>query len=456
MNIVPQNQPHSELLCSKTSNFLDEFHVSRILKACNAYKVKGFPVRDVIQVAVENGFSNRSFYQKLKEASRIPFAKDTFYRLMNSSSINWRKFTLQIGAGIIQKIEPLTGTDRRNVLIVDDSLFSRARSKQVELLAKVYDHVTHKFTKGFRMLTLGWSDGNTFMPLDHCLLSSANRENRLQEASDKVDARSNGGKQRKLAQTKAPDVVHTMLKGAKSAQIPAQYVLFDTWFCSPASIIETKNIGYDVIAMVKKTDNIHFRYNGVMQSAQAIFRTSKKRRGVSKYLLSVEAEAVKDGKSIPVKLVFVRNRNNKQDYLILVSTDVSLKEEEIIQTYGKRWSIEVFFKMCKSFLKLGKESHAISYDAMTSHVAIVFTRYMMLSLEQRRNSDGRSFGGMYYDAYDELQDLHYSSALILILKELIDAVKKRMLFMEKELDSMLEAFIENLPHLWNACLKQCV
>jgi hypothetical protein len=405
---------------------------------------------------VENGFSNRSFYQKLKEASRIPFAKDTFYRLMNSSSINWRKFTLQLGAGIIQKIEPLTGTDRRNVLIVDDSLFSRARSKQVELLAKVYDHVTHKFTKGFRMLTLGWSDGNTFMPLDHCLLSSANRENRLQEASDKVDARSNGGKQRKLAQTKAPDVVHTMLKGAKSAQIPAQYVLFDTWFCSPASIIETKNIGYDVIAMVKKTDNIHFRYNGVMQSAQAIFRTSKKRRGVSKYLLSVEAEAVKDGKSIPVKLVFVRNRNNKQDYLILVSTDVSLKEEEIIQTYGKRWSIEVFFKMCKSFLKLGKESHAISYDAMTSHVAIVFTRYMMLSLEQRRNSDGRSFGGMYYDAYDELQDLHYSSALILILKELIDAVKKRMLFMEKELDSMLEAFIENLPHLWNACLKQCV
>ena len=114
MNIVPQNQPHSELLCSKASNFLDEFHVSRILKSCNAYKVKRVPVRDVIQVAVENGFGNRSFYQKLKEASRIPFAKETFYRLMNSSSINWRKFTLQLGAGIIQKIEPLTGTDRRN------------------------------------------------------------------------------------------------------------------------------------------------------------------------------------------------------------------------------------------------------------------------------------------------------------------------------------------------------
>ena len=291
MNIVPQNQPHSELLCSKTSNFLHEFHASRILKACNAYKTKGVPVRDVLQVAVENGFRNRSFYQNLKESSTIPFAKDTFYRFMYSSNINWRKFTLQLGAGVIRTIEPLTGNDRRNVLIVDDSLFSRARSKRVELLARVYDHVTHKFTKGFRMLTLGWSDGNTFMPLDHCLLSSAHRENRLQEASDKVDARSNGSKQRKLAQTKAPDVVQTMLKDAKSAQIPAQYVLFDTWFCSPTSLIETKSIGYDVIAMVKKADTIHFRYNGTMQSAQAIFRTSKKRRGASKYLLSVEAEA---------------------------------------------------------------------------------------------------------------------------------------------------------------------
>ena len=74
-------------------------------------------------------------------------------------------------------------------------------------------------------------------------------------------------------------------------------------------------------------------------------------------------------------MVFVRNRNKRQDYLILVSTDVNLSEEEIIQTYGKRWNIEVFFKMCKSYLKLGKESRTMSYDAMTAHVSIVLARY---------------------------------------------------------------------------------
>lgn len=45
-------------------------------------------------------------------------------------------------------------------IIVDDSLFSRSRSKRVELLARVFDHVTHRYMRGFRLLVVGWSDGN--------------------------------------------------------------------------------------------------------------------------------------------------------------------------------------------------------------------------------------------------------------------------------------------------------
>ena len=97
MNIVAHNHQSRELLSSKISRFLEEFHVGRILQACNAYKVRGFSVKDVFQVAFENAFSSKSFFQKQRESSTsIPFAKDTFYRFMNSSSINWRKFTLQL------------------------------------------------------------------------------------------------------------------------------------------------------------------------------------------------------------------------------------------------------------------------------------------------------------------------------------------------------------------------
>ncbi|MDR7076061.1 hypothetical protein J2Y03_001064 [Neobacillus niacini] len=89
---------------------------------------------------------------------------------------------LLLSCGLIEtKVDPLTEEDRVKVLIFDDSFFSRTRSKTVELLAKVHDHTTGKYVRGFRMLTLGWSDGNTFIPLCFSLLSSHKKSSRYVE-----------------------------------------------------------------------------------------------------------------------------------------------------------------------------------------------------------------------------------------------------------------------------------
>ena len=457
MNIVPHHHHSCEAASSKIQRFFAEFHVGQILRSCNAYKLRGFAVMAIFLVAFEAVFQRRSFYQRKKDAPEsIPFERDTFYRFLNSCAIHWRKFTLLLGTAIIQKaIAPLTSGARRNVLIIDDSLFSRNRSKKVELLARVYDHVSGTYMKGFRMLTLGWSDGNTFLPLSHCLLSSSSKQQQLQGASEDVDPRSNGGKQRKLAQCKAPEVVLTLLQEAREAGAPAQHVLFDSWFCSPASLHQIHELGYDVIARVKKSEKMHFCFQGRMQDVMAIYRSQKKRRGRSAYLLSVEAEAVKDGERLPVRLVYVRNKNKRSDYLVLVSTDLTLSEEEIIQTYSKRWNIEVFFKMCKSYLQLGKETRSISYDALTAHTAIVFARYMMLALEQRRNIDERSLGELFYLTIDELEDLHYLDALASLLSLLMDCAKEAEILDEEQVNQLLDLFMAKLPDLWGKCLKQC-
>ena len=83
--------------------------------------------------------------------------------------------------------------------------------------------------------------------------------------------------------------------------------------------------------------------------------------------------------------VCVRNKANRKEWLAFICTDMTLSEEEIIRIYGKRWQIEVFFKTCKSMLNLIGECHSLSYDALTAHVSIVFTRYMLLAMEQRQN-----------------------------------------------------------------------
>ena len=290
------------------------------------------------------------------------------------------------------------------------------------------------------MLTLCWSDGNTLLPVSHTLLSTENPKNRLCVSSTRVDARSNGGKGRKLAQKKATEVMLCLLREAKEAAIPARHVLFDTWFCSPASLLSVHELGYEVVAMAKKTEKVHYLYEGVMQDVKAIYRKHRKQRGRSKYLLSVEAAVHKGEASIPVRLVFVRNRNNRKDWLVLVTTDMSLTEEEVIRIYGKRWGIEVFFKVCKSYLRLEKDCRALSYDAMTAHVSVVFTRYMFLAVEQRESKDDRSIGELFYLSVDELPDVCIVDALRLLVSLFAKRLQEQPMCDEGKIQELFGSF----------------
>ena len=373
------------------------------------------------------------------------FAKDTVYRFMKMIQINWIRFTTILSSRIIKEaIIPLDSKDRTNVLIIDDSMFERNRSKKVELLAKVYDHAKHTYRFGFRMLTLGWSDGSTFLPVNSILLSTENEKNRINEAV-KVDKRTIGYRRRKLSMEKGTSAMLSLLKTAKKATIPAKYVLFDSWFSSPSTLHAVKEIGYDVIGMVKKTPKMFFRYNGEDMSLVSIYNKNKKRRGKSRYLLSVMIDVVKDGELIPAKVVYVRNRNKRKEYLCLISTDINLDENEIIRIYGKRWDIEVFFKVCKSYLNLSRECNSLSYDAMTAHTAVVFTRYMMLSLESRESNDSRSLGELFLYFSDELSDITWMQAFQMLLQMFRTMFEENTELSDEKISELVEAFMNALP-----------
>lgn len=79
----------------------------------------------------------------------------------------------------------------------------------------------------------------------------------------------------------------------------------------------------------------------------SIYNKNKKRPGRSRYLLSVMVDVVKGGKSIPAKVVYVRNRNKRKEYLCIISTDIELDENEIIRIYGKDGISKSFSKYAK-------------------------------------------------------------------------------------------------------------
>jgi len=123
-----------------------------------------------------------------------------------------------------------------------------------------------------------------------------------------------------------------------------------------------------------------------------------------------------------------------------------------IRLYGRKWDIEVFFKTCKSVLKLSSEYHGLSYDALTSHVSIVFARYIFLAYLNRMETDERSFGDLFYAVVDELADITFDHALSLIVSVLIDSVREIFHAMDEQITALMNDMLSRLPvHLRN-CL----
>ena len=177
----------------------------------------------------------------------------------------------------------------------------------------------------------------------------------------------------------------------------------------------------------------------------SIYKRNKKRRGRSKYLLSVMVEVVKDGAIILAKVVYIRNRNKGKEYICLISTDVSLDENENILIYGKRWDIEVFFKVCKSYLNLSKECSSLFCDAMSAHTAVVFTRYMMLSLESRECNDECSLGELFLYFSDEMSDITWIQAFQMLLQMLRTMLSDTIELWEEKMNELMDVFINTIP-----------
>ena len=453
MSSIPHSEGNENEISNSVTNFMNKFQIGKLLFKCNAGKAKGIPVIEVFRYLFCLIFSNRSMYMQRKTGTFDgSFCKNTVYRFLNNAKINWFRFTTLLSSRIINDfMKPLTGENRKDVFVIDDSLFDRSRSKKTELLAKVFDHCSMKYKNGYRMLTLGWSDGNSFVPINHCLMSAADDKNLLCKAAD-FDGRSLAGKRRRQSRRKATEVMIDLLKAARSSGISAKYVLFDSWFSSPKTITVLKtHCELDTIAMVKKSSKIKYGYQDGKYNIKEIYKQCKKRRGRSKYLLSVDVTA--GNEAIPAKIVCVRNKSKKKDWLAIISTDTTISEEEIIRIYGKRWDIEVFFKTCKSYLHLAKECRSLSYDALTAHVSVVFVRYMMLAVTQRCNTDDKTVCELFYRLMDELDDITFSQSMRIIIDALMDTVMEHFHITEQQLEDFTTSFVQRLPKYMQKALE---
>lgn len=431
-----------------TTNIHHSFHrfsklvcLPQVLRSANIHKKRGVAVSALFEWLLTTIFSRYSLF---RADPSHDFTTRTVRNCLNDSRTNWQRLVSLVALHLIQYIQKFTDQRRRQAFIIDDSLFKREFAKKTELLSKVFDHDKQCYLKGFRALTLGWSDGNTFLPVNFALMSSRNKKNQL-GLFKQYDRRSLAAKRRNQAQRKMNDVAVELVSDAVTAGIQAQYALFDSWYSSPKMFQALRKLGLHSVGMLKRSKKVYFRYRNRQMNVKTLFDRLKreKRTPRANYLYSPIVKFEVDGIELPVKLVYVVNRHDSNQFLVLASTNIGLRPEEIIQLYGRRWQIEGYFKVAKQYLQFDK-TQIQSYDGLCGHLAMVQLSYDLLALEQREAIDDRTLGDLFFDYSRPLPDIIVSQALAWLMKAL-SGIGSKLGITEDILNDVFQTFMTTLP-----------
>lgn len=101
-------------------------------------------------------------------AQQLPAGKDQFYRLLNDGGVAWRTVGYKVFGRLKKLLESRGAASGPTCLIADDSDLPKT-GRRMELIGKVFSHVSHSMILGFKMLTLAYSDGKTLLPVDFSL-----------------------------------------------------------------------------------------------------------------------------------------------------------------------------------------------------------------------------------------------------------------------------------------------
>ncbi len=210
------------------------------------------------------------------------------------------------------------------------------------------------------------------------------------------DRNTAGCRRKKEAVDNKIDVMIKMLKRAISKGFAPDYVLTDSWFFSYKVLQAIISIGKNInLVSMARINNARFKILSLGQMLNPHEIITKYDRTRSKENRKYKARYMKfaaEYQGIRVNMFLIKFGRHGT-WRMLVTTDLKLNINEIIEVYKIRWTIEVFFKECKQHLLLGK-SQSLDFDAQIADTTLALIRYILLSYYERIHY-GTSIGGLF-------------------------------------------------------------
>jgi len=430
-------------------------------------KMRGFALKQVvfsILIWPLLTISSLRFFCGNRLSAYLNGGKDVIYDFLKRQNINWKGYRFHCAKQFYQK-HNLAKEDVKAATF-DDTIKHR-RGKKVSATSSHFDHTLGKHVMGQQVLEMGLSTAKAYVPLDSQIYIG---DKKVQQGKKHLnDYRSAVGKDYVRARfCDKNEMLRSMLKRAIKAGIKFTHVIADSWFGNRNNIQSVVKQGLVGIFRMKRGNLQYFyhdRYYTLTELFALIKRRMKRMEGTTyrSYSLTVQLDLVGDKENpefLPVKLLFSSStKQHKENWVVFLSTDISLSAEKILEIYSLRWSIEVYFKEVKQhfgFLKEQTGDYAIHYASV--HLCAI--RFILVA--HGMLVSGESFGCVRNKLTKQLELLTFARLLWELFKALIygvlDSMKNEISksvidLIKHKINASISDFLDNALQLDNQYLE---
>jgi len=354
--------------------------------------------------------------------------KDTYYRLLQNSSYNWRKLLSLTNLKILKLLHKVQDSSSVKVLIIDDTVEGKTGKYIEGSRDALWSNKEKRNIRGINVVSLNYSDGYSNFMLDFAISMGNYARVKFEEFTQEVDVRTTAYKRRLEIMDGKSKIAIDMVTRALKSGVYADYLLVDSWYSKPAFMKEMNDLGLKVISRIANNNKI-WNFTAKEKTLNAIYEKFKKLKTEKagtygkkikfKYF-SVIVEHKNAGK---IKIVFIKT---KEKLIPIASTDTEISNEEIIDIYKRRWDIEQGYKELREHFGFGKEENRI-YEALIARITLSFFSYNIVTYINRMSNEPKTIGGLFKDLECELHTLSIAmQAFIEIMEKIaqIDEIVK--------------------------------
>jgi SRSO17 transposase len=257
--------------------------------------------------------------------------------------------------------------------VVLDDTQKRKRGKLMQAVSKIFLHAERVYARGHTILGCVLVYRGVIIPYAVQLWASQEACQKSQQEEDPAD---------RLTFRKLTHLAQDALLSLDLPEGVTPVVLFDSYYLCPAVAGVCSVLGWPFISVAKKSRN--FAPDGRPRDKRKLGKYGRNllaRRGRRCVVAGLEhrvAERVgRLSKAGRVKLV-VSQRKGDRGWVVLVTNQLSWKASKVLETYRKRWTIELLWKQSKQEMGLG-DYQMLRYRGVVRYLHLVLIACLLLT-----------------------------------------------------------------------------